>query len=85
MVAGLLSVWDGGMEKILNGNCSSCISCSQTSLVNLVHSTVSFGIRIPGWLSGLGQSSIINQVVWLLSSMVLVQSPKCRRDEATLF
>lgn len=46
---------------------------------------VSFGTRIPGWLAALGQSSTINQVVWLLSSMVLVQSPKCRRDKTTLF
>ena len=35
--------------------------------------------------SGLGHSSTIIQVVWLLTGMVLVQSPICRRDETTLF
>lgn len=46
---------------------------------------VSFGTGIPGWLARLSQSSIINQVVWLLSGMVLVQSPNCRRDMAAVF
>lgn len=36
-------------------------------------------------VAGLGQSSIINQVFWLLSSMVSVQSSKCRRDKAIPF